>query len=113
MSIHNNTENEVINQIKSLNIPVLWQNAGDPYKRIWSLNIDQLRIALQYQKENKAYIPNKNPDNICCVCLKGYPKKEPFPKSGGGKCKRCNKITYCSRECQRKDWKRHRVSCSK
>ena len=112
MSVHNNTENEVINQIKSLNIPVLWQNAGDPYKRIWSLNIDQLKIALQYQKENKAYIPNKNPDDICCVCLKGYPKKEPFPKSGG-KCKRCNKIKYCSRECQIKDWKRHKVICSK
>jgi hypothetical protein len=101
---------KIINEIKTLGIPILWQNAGDPYKRIWNLNADELGVALKYQNENKVYIPNKNTDKICCVCLKGYPEKDPFLKSGR-KCKGCNKITYCSRECQKSDWTRHKVNC--
>ena len=90
---------QIINKIKTLDIPILWQNAGDPYKRIWSLNADELRVAFEYQSEKKAYIPNRNTDKICCICLKGYPGNEPFPKRSG-KCSGCNKIRYCSRECQ-------------
>lgn len=103
---------KIINKIKTLDIPILWQNVCDPYKRIWSLNADELRVALKYQNENKVYIPNKNTDKICCVCLKGYPGKEPFPRSSG-KCKGCYKIRYCSHKCQIIDWKRHKVNCFK
>jgi hypothetical protein len=43
----------------------------------------------------------------CCVCN----AKE--AKSGEKlmQCIRCKKATYCSRECQRKDWKQHKVHC--
>ena len=27
------------------------------------------------------------------------------------KCSRCQKATYCSRECQKADWKRHKADC--
>lgn len=29
------------------------------------------------------------------------------------KCSRCRKMMYCSTECQRKDWPRHKVACIK
>ncbi len=35
-------------------------------------------------------------------------------KDGGGKlmkCARCKSVSYCSRECQREDWKEHKVYC--
>jgi hypothetical protein len=34
-------------------------------------------------------------------------------KGGGGlkKCMRCQKVRYCSAECQKKDWKKHRMEC--
>lgn len=35
-------------------------------------------------------------------------------KGGGAlkKCMRCLKVRYCSAECQKKDWKKHRMECS-
>ena len=104
--------NEITSKCNKDKIKVLWQNADDPYKRLWSLNADELGIALRYQNENIQFIPNRKTERICCICLKGYPGKEQFPKSGG-KCKRCNMITYCSRECQLSDWKRHKKFCFK
>jgi len=35
-------------------------------------------------------------------------------KPGGGplkKCMRCLQVKYCSAECQKKDWKKHRMEC--
>ncbi|KAI2779934.1 hypothetical protein F4815DRAFT_163899 [Daldinia loculata] len=34
-------------------------------------------------------------------------------KNGGNllKCSRCKEVMYCSSECQRKDWKKHRMEC--
>ncbi|KAI3394712.1 hypothetical protein diail_2297 [Diaporthe ilicicola] len=37
-----------------------------------------------------------------------------FEAKGGGalkKCSRCHKVQYCSAECQKKDWKKHRMEC--
>jgi hypothetical protein len=28
-------------------------------------------------------------------------------------CVRCKLVSYCSRECQKKDWKQHRLECKK
>ena len=33
-------------------------------------------------------------------------------KKGEYKCSKCGKITYCSRECQFKDWVNHKSNCS-
>jgi hypothetical protein len=41
----------------------------------------------------------------CRVCAKN--------RNGAGllMCSRCRKVSYCSTECQRADWKKHKVSC--
>ena len=39
----------------------------------------------------------------CAKCGKGH---------GGMRCSRCRKITYCSTECQRQDWKSHKAKCA-
>ena len=56
---------EIINKLGEYEkVKVIWQNAGDPYKRMWSLNEDEFRVAFEYQSEKKAYIPNRNTDKI-------------------------------------------------
>ena len=44
---------------------------------------------------------DKIKDKLCKVCS----KKSRF------KCDQCGKIAYCSRECQFKDWNRHKNNC--
>ena len=38
----------------------------------------------------------------CFVCQKENPKI----------CSHCHSISYCSKECQKKDWKRHKIECN-
>ncbi|KAF7194577.1 hypothetical protein HII31_04083 [Pseudocercospora fuligena] len=50
----------------------------------------------------------KTGKNECAVCGAG--------KCGDGKplmaCSKCKRIFYCSKQCQKKDWKSHKVFCS-
>lgn len=39
----------------------------------------------------------------CTTCRKG---------GSSMLCSRCRKVTYCSKECQRQDWKNHKVNCA-
>ena len=39
----------------------------------------------------------------CEKCVKSAPKK----------CSSCKKVYYCSQECQKQDWKFHKISCQK
>ena len=32
-------------------------------------------------------------------------------KTSGRNCSRCKMVSYCSKECQKKDWKRHKKNC--
>ncbi|OTA69651.1 hypothetical protein K449DRAFT_98699 [Hypoxylon sp. EC38] len=41
------------------------------------------------------------PSNICAVCW----------KEGASACTRCKSCHYCSKECQKNDWKSHRLLC--
>lgn len=45
----------------------------------------------------------KKKDRSCLRCGKGASKT----------CARCKAVAYCSRECQKKDWKQHKVTCGK
>ncbi|KAJ7263939.1 hypothetical protein C8J57DRAFT_1333198 [Mycena rebaudengoi] len=38
---------------------------------------------------------------ICCVCS----------KPASNRCSACKTVSYCSPECQRKDWKKHKLNC--
>lgn len=40
--------------------------------------------------------------NKICICQK---------KTNLKKCSRCKKVSYCSKDCQLKDWTRHKISC--
>lgn len=42
----------------------------------------------------------------CGKCSRLEQKSEKFKK-----CARCKSTYYCGRECQKKDWKRHKKSC--
>jgi len=44
-------------------------------------------------------VPNTTPN--CVICN----------KNGTNRCARCKKIYYCSRECQIKDWSKHKLNC--
>lgn len=59
-----------------------------------------MRIAEQSQKG--AYIVN-------CVCGKDITGSGPASRL---RCARCKTAYYCSRECQKKDWKAHKLMCA-
>lgn len=40
---------------------------------------------------------------LCFVCQKENPKT----------CSRCHSISYCSKDCQKIDWKRHKTECNR
>ena len=42
---------------------------------------------------------------FCSGCLKTAAE---MPRCSG-----CGKVSYCSEECQKKDWKKHKVDCKK
>ena len=56
---------------------------------------------LQYRRERKA-------KQVTCDTCK---KRSSYTKMK--KCSRCRNATYCSVECQKKDWNRHRLDCKK
>ena len=43
---------------------------------------------------------------MCAFCKKLPPKDEVFSK-----CSRCKNVSYCSRECQKRDWSEHKKIC--
>lgn len=46
-----------------------------------------------------------------CKLICGYCDKE--KKNKLKKCSRCKVYYYCSKECQKKDWPRHKLQCNK
>lgn len=55
--------------------------------------------------------PKSALDKTCAVCKKPEPKVEEGKKLRY--CSRCEMVLYCSRECQKTDWKRHKKDCAK
>ena len=62
-------------------------------------------------KENPelALYQGKLCENMTVICLKSLPNNSDKPLVNCGKCKN---IYYCSRECQKTDWKRHKIRCA-
>ncbi|KAI9729310.1 MAG: hypothetical protein M1834_006981 [Cirrosporium novae-zelandiae] len=51
--------------------------------------------------------PSPTPDRICTTCRK---TEDDLPNSLKA-CAKCHKSLYCSRNCQKKDWKSHKRGC--
>jgi len=61
--------------------------------------IDELKIAGAVEGEDTSR--KVQGDSVCNRCLKVAAKK----------CANCETVRYCSRECQRRDWKEHKRIC--
>ena len=92
----------------------IWEVKNDPYRRVWQLNKDEYRRVHQQPMK----IPCKKPLAVCTYCRAGHPSSSStaFGK-GGGCCKGCDLTTvqyaqYCSQACLRKDWSRHKQTCT-
>lgn len=48
------------------------------------------------------------PTSSCATCQKTGSSSQPLKK-----CAKCHETTYCSRDCQKADWKRHKKDCAR
>jgi len=62
-------------------------------------------IGTKLRERIKAVVDGKKPD-VCLVC--GGPGKPQMMQCSG-----CVRAKYCSMECQREDWKTHKIVCAK
>lgn len=69
----------------------------------WSKVMDVLINNLETADPNQA----SQGRSICGSCK----KDSSWFSAGLMKCSRCNTQSYCSRDCQKKDWKQHKKSC--
>jgi hypothetical protein len=58
--------------------------------------------------ETEDYETEKN-DNNAKACKRCG--KTSTIGAGGGQCAKCKSVFYCSRDCQKEDWKRHKKEC--
>jgi MYND finger len=63
--------------------------------------VEDTRVFGERKKRPKNVNQTNNDEGKCPVC----------GKEGTKRCGQCMKISYCSRECQRKDWKNHKKNC--
>jgi hypothetical protein len=82
-----------------------------------SLTNQQIKEA--YITSSKKHIPSdayqsvKEWSSMCGSCGKfEEPEKKSCPRESYKKCSACLTEHYCSRECQKKDWKNHKITCN-
>ena len=63
-----------------------------------------LTLSVWLSKDSCPYLSVGIPGTYCQTCLKRNNLKY---------CSKCKRITYCSAECQKKDWPIHKKSCNK
>jgi len=69
----------------------------------------QIHIRIPKYIEEQAYIsPEITLHKTCQNCGKKYEKKK---ECNFKKCAKCKKAWYCSRDCQKEDWKTHKKKC--
>lgn len=71
-----------------------------------SLSNEEFDGCLQLFTDKTAEPLSNTDKNICNNC-----KKEEAIKNNYKQCSRCKKVRYCSVECQKQDWKEHKLNC--
>ena len=64
--------------------------------------------AKEYQKHFHNAMGNTDKIRACCGCCNQVEGDVIFKRCNG-----CKRVFYCSKECQRKHWKSHKVRCKK
>ena len=79
---------------------IFWVNSG-----AWKVNETAYKELAQsiFGKKNEA---KKQAGSTCCTC-----SNQMLPDNVM-RCSRCKKAAYCNRECQKKDWPRHKLQCT-
>jgi len=73
-----------------------------------SLNPPEQDDKIMGQKMRDIYKDHRGRIVECSFCRKDEPDDQEF-----GECTGCRLVLYCSKECQRSDWKQHKVECRK
>ncbi|KAI8914244.1 hypothetical protein EDD86DRAFT_244462 [Gorgonomyces haynaldii] len=77
---------------------------SDQFGRHWIATKDIPQGTLLLSEEPAGFALDLNElDNYCAYCLQSSPTK---------RCTGCSFNVYCSRECQKLDWKQHKQECS-
>jgi hypothetical protein len=95
---------------EALTTPMSWLHlADDPFVNILVSPLCETggRCEMQSRRETQKMMEELGNEaeaemTACKVCYK---------VEGAQKCARCRTVSYCGKECQKKDWKRHKPVC--
>jgi len=111
---YNKNEEKKIQELKSLIKLLLAQPRLTKGK---TNRFQHFNEAIEYKKEKNLNLPENletiikkiSRPFVCCVCQ----KKQENIQEKMKKCSLCKLVYYCSRECQKKDWLKHKEYCKK
>jgi MYND finger len=82
-------------------IPYVTRIAVTPVFAVPYLEPSRIVDAVQLAGNDTGRVQESDGSSVCKMC----------GKSGGKRCGKCGNVVYCSRACQRSDWKEHKKIC--
>ncbi|PBP24104.1 putative MYND domain protein [Diplocarpon rosae] len=70
--------------------------------------LDLRTSAMEAADSSKASSSSQSPAKICTACSKPSSEDKPLKP-----CTKCQSVQYCSRDCQKADFKKHKKECAK